>query len=271
VRREGRHEALISLETFEINQHRLAGKVSTVIRKDVRDEFELRRLINCGECKHKLTSANSRSKTGALHPYYKCCNRYCSLKGKVIRADEIHSAFYKLLQSINPSPDIMGLAFAIFEDAWKTWLSKKDTEKNKLDLRKKEIEDSISKISNLASSPNINEIVLRQYEKQIEKLATELESIEHSLSIKEDYIAPKQTSSEQVQEALKNPYTVWIFYDTRKKQRFFSFIFEDNLVYSKIDGFQTPNYSLPIRVFQAMTASDPVHVEMGGSEPSCIQ
>lgn len=73
--------------------------------------------------------------------------------------------------------------------------------------------------------------------------------------------------SEEVLAVLKSPYSVWCNYNVYQKQRFFSFIFESNLVYDKFEGYRTPNYSLPIRVFEEISTSNPVQVEVSGIEP----
>jgi len=111
--------------------------------------------------------------------------------------------------------------------------------------------------------------VIKQYEKQIEKLSNELEEIETKLNIDFDYNIPYRTSREEVQTALKSPYSVWTDYDIVRKRRFYNFIFEDNLVYSREYAYRTPNYSLPIKVFKLIQSKDSVDVEVGGVEPPC--
>lgn len=268
-RRPGHHEAIITLETFEQNQKRLSKRTSTFVRRDIRDEFELRRLVLCGQCNKYLTACNARSHTGTLHPYYMCGNKDCELDGKSIKAKELHNQFLELLKKIKPSEEIMNLAFEIFEDVWKNKKRNFEQTKRNLKVRKNELEEKISSWSNLITEPNLNPIIKKQYEKQIEKSATELEEIESILEDNKDDSIPYQTSRTQVEEALKNPYSVWTSYDTRKKQRFFNFIFESSLVYDIKDGYQTPNYSLPIRVFEQLNTQNPGNVEVGGIEPPC--
>lgn len=70
--REGRHEGLIDLATFERIQERLNGKARAPVRSDLRGDFPLRGTVSCGCCGHPMTSCWSTSKTGAKHPYYMC-------------------------------------------------------------------------------------------------------------------------------------------------------------------------------------------------------
>jgi site-specific DNA recombinase len=112
--------------------------------------------------------------------------------------------------------------------------------------------------------------VIKQYENQIEDAGLEIDKIEEVLSSEYDYHVPYRTSQEKVIEVLKSPYKVWQSYDVAQKQRFFSFIFEGNLYYSKKEGYRTPNYSLPIRIFEDTSTTQSIDVEMGGIEPPCI-
>lgn len=73
-RRDGLHEGIILLETFERNQLRLQGRsTATKPREDIHPKFELRGLVNCADCNHKLTAAPSTSGTKKkVHHYYFC-------------------------------------------------------------------------------------------------------------------------------------------------------------------------------------------------------
>ncbi len=267
-RRIGRHEALISLSTFEKNQKRLESRVSTFVRQDIREGFELRGLVNCSDCGIKLTGAPSTSKTGKKHDYYKCRNKPCPSYGKSIRTAELHSRFDNLLEEIKPLDEVVKLTFKVFDDIWKEELQNKDRNNKNLISKKLELEEEINKLARLASNTS-SEIIIKQYERQIENLGNELEEIENTLSLNLDYTIPCRTSLDEIREAIKSPYSVWKNYDVYQKQRFFSFIFEGNLAYSKNQGFRTPNYALPIRLFEEISTSIPADVEMAGIEPAC--
>lgn len=267
-RRSGHHESLISLATFEKNQKRLNQRVATFVRQDIRDDFELRGLVNCSDCSTKLTGAPSTGKSGKKHNYYKCPNKGCAVYGKSIKAKDLHDRFDALLQQIRPSNEIVDLSVAIFEEEWDSEMSNRGKVKTTLFSKKTELEDEIDAISKRISKTT-SEPVIRQYEKQIERLALELEDLEEKTEIKYDYTVPNRTAVDQVMQVLKSPYVVWKNYDVRQKQRFFNFIFEQNLAYNKIQGYRTPNYVIPIRVFEDILPSEPVDVEVGGVEPPC--
>lgn len=266
ARRIGHHVPVISLEVFEKNQRRLSKSSTGFVRQDVREDFELRGLVNCAFClTTKLTGAPTSNGKGNKQNYYKCPNKNCSMYGKSIRADVMHEQFNDLLKEIAPCSEVIEMAKAVMEDVWTTELNNRGKIKLSVISRKNEIEKEIeilaSRISNASSG-----VLVRQYERLLEKLAVELEELEFELMSEYDYKIPNRTAVDEVLAALKSPYSVWCNYDVHQKQRFFSFIFESNLVYNKFEGYRTPNYSLPIRVFEEINTSKPVQVEMARIE-----
>jgi site-specific DNA recombinase len=266
-RRKGHHKEIIDIETFEKNQRVLEGNTSPFVRKDIREDFFLRGLVNCSCCGKKLTGASSRSKTGKLHPYYKCANKECDMYGKSIRAKDIHSEFDTLLGQLRASEDLINLSLAIFEDAWKTEIENLKKEREEKNKTQEKIEFEIERYTSLAVRTT-NPTVLKQYEKQIQKLGEEIEILEKNLEIGNDYSIPYRTSSKEVLSVLKNPYSVWKNYDVYQKQKFFYFIFNQNLEYDKKEGYRTPNYTLPIKIFETIENNEPNVVETVGFEPT---
>ncbi|NLB12210.1 hypothetical protein GX830_02440, partial [Candidatus Dojkabacteria bacterium] len=124
----------------------------------------------------------------------------------------------------------------------------------------------IEQLITLASKTEV-ETVIKQYEKQIEKYGKGIEELEAKTSEDLDYTIPYRTSSKEVLEVLQNPYSVWKNYNVYQKQKFFSFIFEENLRYDKIEGYRTPNYTLPITIFELVNTSKSEDLETMGIEP----
>jgi len=54
--REGKHQGLISFETFRKIQDRLHGKARAPVRKDISQDFPLRGSVVCGDCGTPLTA-----------------------------------------------------------------------------------------------------------------------------------------------------------------------------------------------------------------------
>lgn len=265
-RRVGHHKGIISLDTFKKNQILLIKNNSAFVRQDVREDFLLRGLVNCAKCGEKLTGANSRGKMGKLYAYYKCPNKRCMAYGKSIKAEDIHNGFEELIKQIKASQNLQTLALAIFEDAWEEEMRNIVKMKKEVVKRKQVLEKQITQLTLLATQ-TASTNVLRQYEKQIEKYGEEIEEIEDYLNGGEDYSLPYRTSMKEVIQVLENPYSAWQNYNVYQKQKFFSFIFDKNLEYDKIGGYRTPNYSLPITLFETINNNEPDMVETTGIEP----
>ncbi len=266
-RRIGHHEPVISIETYNQIQRRLSAKDTTYTRQDIREDFELRGLVNCAYCGHKYTGAPSTSKTGDKHNYYKCNNQDCSFYGKSIPVNNVHDKFYELISKIKANKNTMNLAMKVFEDSWQSEMSQKSLSNDTLASQKAEVEYNLDKFS-LDAVRTDNATIKKQYEKQVDKLGKELETIENILSAKVDYQMPCRTSREQVKKALENPYSVWKGYKVHQKQRFYNFIFDGNLTYDKVLGYRTPEYTLPITLFREIDGTEPTKVEMAGVEPA---
>ena len=266
-RRLGNHEPLISLETFEKNQKRLNSSHTAFVRRDVRDDFELRGLVNCAHCNQKYTGAPSKGKLGVRYPYYKCANKTCQAYGKSIRAEKLHCDFEELLSCVSPCSEIMSLTDAILDDVWANTLKDKDRAQSKHIGQKRLLEEQLEALMHQVIRTT-NEVVRSQYEKQIEKIGLEIESLEQKINSAYDYKVPNRTSRVEVLNVLKNPALAWENYNVHQKQRFFSFIFEENLSYSKENGYRTPLYTLPLRIFEQINTQNVQNVEVAGIEPA---
>jgi site-specific DNA recombinase len=264
----GKHEPIISIETYEKNQKRLAGKNVSPTRKDLRPEFELRGLVNCTSCKHTMTAANSKGKVGTLHPYYRCQYSKCSQKGVSIKSKDMHDNFYAILKKIEITEGVIDLVTAIYNDAWKEEQAKRAQEVKINTNSKIELEEKVSLLTDkilTSKSPTLT----KAYEVELEKTTAKIESLEEYLADSLDHREIYKTTMAEVLGVFKSPYETWISYDVDRKQKFFKFFFEGSLEYSKNQGYKTPNYALPIRLFEEISTTNSVNVEVGGIEPPC--
>ncbi len=271
-RRVGHHKSLIGLDTFNKNQNRLIKNAVSFTRQDIREGFELRGLINCAYCNKKYTGGPSTGRSGKKYNLYKCPTVGCERYGKSISTKIVHTHFEDLLKNIKPCEEIIDLAKSVFEEVWNEEIKNRSSLHSSIIKHKNDLENDISTFTDRISKAvetGASELVIKQYEKQIHKIATELEDLEENISLAYDYSIPYRTASEEVLGVLKSPYAVWKNYNPAQKQRFFSFIFETNLIYSKEEGYRTPSYSLPIRIFEEISTSKPLDVELGGIEPPC--
>lgn len=115
--RQGKHEGLIDLATFQKIQDRLKGGAKVPARADINADFPLRGFVVCGDCHKPLTACWSKSKTGKQHPYYLCHNRSCESHRKSIRRNQIEGDFTAMLHTLTPSKELFSLVKVMFKDA----------------------------------------------------------------------------------------------------------------------------------------------------------
>jgi hypothetical protein len=237
-RREGHHKGIISLATFENNQKRLSKvSINKRIRTDVSPILYLRGLLNCACCGHHLSGGKTNG-NGGVYWYYFCQNKSCRLFRKSIDSAKAHDEFEKLLVNQTLKPDTEKLASLIFNRVWKDEMDNLKMVESKELKRRALIDEKIDRLTNMAISAK-SEKITRVYEKQIEKLAGELEQTSNSPKEKPNFDLPYRTALDKAFGMLKSPYKIWESVDVIEKHRLFFFLFEEKLIYSKETGYTT--------------------------------
>ncbi len=269
-RRIGRHEGIISLETFNLNQKRLNQKsTSKRIRIDVCDEFAFRGLIICDECGSHLTGTHGNGcKNTKKYAYYFCQNAKCSLFKKTIRKDDIEKRFKTLLEKQNLKPDVDILLRVVFDRVWSDEIKNFEQSRATEVRAKLELKEKIARLADMAGTTK-SDTVRGAYEKQIEELAPQLDKLEQDQEQAIEMDIPYRTALEKASILLKSPYKYWESVDVLEKQRLFFFIFDEKLPYSKNIGYRTDKIPMSTRLFEEFAVTNPLDVEMEGSEPSC--
>jgi DNA invertase Pin-like site-specific DNA recombinase len=244
TRRKGRHEALVSPETFDRIQDRLREREKLAPRKDLNRDFPLRGFVLCGGCRKPYTAAWSRGKRKAF-AYYRCATLGCEYRHKSVRADTLHAAFETLLGKLHPRPAILEAFRAEFLDEWKR--RQLDVEgvrrdrRRRLDAIQAEIDGYLDAVAKCHSPA-----VLRRIEEQVEALEAKKlrlggriekaknHDFEHALGLVLDF--------------LKDPKFIWETGDLARRHMVLRLVFAEPLVYDREEGFGTPNFSLPINV-----------------------
>lgn len=267
-RRKGFHEPLISIETFDLIQRRLKSKNSKVrIRKDINEDFPVRGCVDCTKCKKSLRGYWAGG-NGGRYRYYECKTKGCLNYGKTIKADQVESRLSEIIGNSKPISEVVDLAYEVFNKVWNEELKERNNFLTRKKEQKEKIEADIDSLTNKVLRTD-NEVLIRQYEKQIEKKSLEIDEINNEFSDAVDYNVSYRTASEKVFSLLKNPHEIWESSNVYEKHKLFNLIFEDNLEYDKEEGYRTAKLSLPLRLFQEISPLEPVNVEMAGIEPAC--
>lgn len=250
-RRLGHHKGIISLETFEKNQEKLAGRAKVYTRKDMREDFPLRGFVACAGCRHLYTASWSTSRSKQKHPYYACQNKSCPAYGKSVRKKELEDAYCNILKGFKPKPVTLKL-FSLRAVA--IWDKKvKNVEKLKQALQN-DIRQNEERIGSLAekSGQSTVQSVTRAYEKQIEKLDSENKELQEKLDklgvIRTDF----RTALDEVLGYIKSPYNTWHNGCLATKHTVSSMVFHERPCYDRKTGFRTANFSVIIRLFEQL-------------------
>ncbi len=266
-RRPGHHQALISVETFELNKKRLSEKdLGQRVRADLSDDFPLRGLIVCSACGGHLTAAWSKGRN-KKYPYYICHGNTCYLYRKFLKREDVEGRFDEVLKSYTIRPFVTKVAVVVFDKTWEK--SVEDVNKAQMGITKqrKSLEEQINDLS-LAAAKTDSEIARKVYEEKIEKVVAQLEGLPEAIVlVKDDTEIPYRTALEKVMMLLKKPYKAWKKVSNHEKKTLFYFMFNQKLPYDEKDGYRTAKKASYTMVFEDFATQSPYDVEMAGLNP----
>lgn len=264
TRRKGRHEAIISIETFELIQKRLKNNgIYKSIRKDNSKDFKLRGLVICGECNGHLTAGWYKK---AKYPYYHCQNIKCSQFKKSIRRKDIEDRFDELLKNTNLKIDVTKVIELIFDRVWKQEVQSLKENESMTIRKRNDLSDKMQQLTNMAFEAK-SASLRNAYEMQIEKTMQELENIDDQSLLDIDYNIPYRTALDKAVGLLKSPYSYWHKLTLQEQHELFFFIYESKLPYDKKEGYQTSKIQSYSGLFEDFVTTNSSSVDPRGFEP----
>ncbi|WP_425411842.1 recombinase zinc beta ribbon domain-containing protein [Leisingera aquimarina] len=263
--REGKHQPIIDLETFEKNQARLSAKPKAALRRDTSEDFPLRGSVLCDSCGRPLTGCWSKGRKKS-YPYYLCQKRGCENKGKSIPKQVMENQFVELLEKLEPSEELLTAAEAMFRDIWeakrKSVKADQSAYQRQIYQVEKKIDDFIEMIAN-ATNPTAAGL----YEKKIEDLLRTKEVLaQKSANLGESQPAFKDVFEPSIR-FLGNPYKIWKNSDFSWKRAVLRLAFSEPLKYCKKEGYRTPKTALPFKVLEGVGCGKSEMVPPHGLEP----
>ena len=242
---EGKHEGLVSLETYQKIQNRLIGNKKSPARKDISADFPLRGFVTCGDCEKPLTSCWSTSKSGQKHAYYMCYNRDCVSKRKSIPRDKLENAFDDILTKLTPPEIVFATAKLAFKSFWEQRSTQMDnieyTVQKEIKKLERQIELLVDRIVD-ADSPT----VIAAYEKRISKHEKEKLVMAEKLANSHGCRRPFEEMFEHAMQFLSNPRKLWGSERLEDKKTVLKLAFQERLPYHRETGFRTPKTTIPI-------------------------
>ncbi len=260
-RRPGKHQAIISAETFEKIQQKL-WRPERRPRDTDRLEFPLRRIVNCGVCRMKMTGSTTKGRS-RYYAHYTCNNSSCLANPKNISVKELEDAYIALLERIKVDAPILEVGRVLIKRMWdekvkdvEAALSEQGEEKEKIERM---IEEYVDRV------PGATPALKTRYEAKIESLEQQLNDL--STERTPDKIPNMGEAIDHTLRFLGTPAETWLASDRNTKITLHSMIFAENPSYSVKDGFGTVKVSLPFLLTDQICVPEGTMVDQRGVEP----
>ena len=263
--RQGHHEPLVSLETFQAVQRRLKAVAQAPARKDIGQDFPLRGFVTCADCSNPYTASWAKGRN-KHYPYYLCMTKGCDSYGKSIKRDVMEGAFEELLQSLTPEPEAVELAQVMLR---KLWDERKANQAAQVEEQKQQLLEVERKAEQL-----LDRIVQVSDTRIIEKYENRL----HQLDLTKATISEKITNCGKPLENfddtfrtaldfLENPQKIWASGRIEDKRMVCRMAFSGKISYARNEGVRTAPIALPIRVLRDIGGGKKEMVGDTGIEP----
>ena len=253
---EGRHEAIISLETFNRNQtllyrHRPRKNEKRLI---YHPDYPLKGTLRCSNCKKAMYASAPKTGGGGKSPRYHCSRSSCKGKVKSLAAKVLHDKFEQLLTKLQPSDEIIGLYRKILITESSARLGQINS---KISSLRRELDDLSDKRLRIVSK--FTEDLITKDEK--DELSSELDQKKESLNLELARLEQIQTIRENdIDKALDVMRTVlkqWQSMDTQTKFRFQSLLFPEGVYFDPVTSrFGTQNLCSLYRYIQTKKESE---------------
>jgi site-specific DNA recombinase len=261
----GKHEPLISFETWQTIKKRMSSQGHAPARKDLKEDFPLRGFVTCGCCGQLVTAAWSKGRN-ARFPYYLCYNKSCSEYRKSVRKEKIEAEFEELLLSLRPSQSLYYLAKEMFQDLWEERLQRSGEERQTIKSEVLLIEKKVGQYLDRIVSTN-SPILINSYEGEVRNLEERKISLNEKV---QNCGRPLQSFDETFRTSfgfLSNPCKLWDSDRLEDKRSVLKLVFAKRLPYYRNEGFRTAALSLPFSLLGELKGDDYAMVELRGIEP----
>lgn len=265
---EGKHQGLISLETWEAVQKRRKSLSKAPARKDLSLDFPLRGFVTCGDCNQPYTACWSKGRS-SKYPYYLCDTKNCFSYRKSIRREKIEGEFEELLKSLHPTKELFAMSLAMFQDIWDNRIaSYKNSQKSiktdvgKLDRKIAQLLDRIVETNNTS--------VLTAYENRIAEIERQKAQLSQNIV---QIVEPAGAFKKIYRTAfifLANPCKLWVSDRLEDRRAVLKLVFAERLPYHRNEGYRTAKTSLPFKVLEGIHMGKSEMVPPDGFEPPTL-
>ena len=264
--RPGQHEALISVETFNAIQDRLAGKVLAPARVDIHSAFPLRGWIKCGCCYHPMTANFSKGRN-ATYAYYICRTKGCERFAKSVARAKVEDAFHDILRRLVPGPELVAIVSKLFHKRWEESEAKNGERRT---AAKQEVAAIEKKVASLLDRimESENRTVIARYESEVEKLEREklamLEKTARCGTAAKSFDETFRTAF----DFFSNPWNLWENGTFEDRQIVLRLTLNSHLEYDWNGFLRTADLSLPFKALESGADREKQLAERVGFEPT---
>jgi len=261
----GKHEPLVSFETWQRVQDRLNEKPRPVVHKDTKSDFPLRGYVTCASCGNAMTGAWSKGRT-QHYAYYFCQTRGCAERRKNIPKAKIEGAFDTLIRSLCPRPELFAVVRKMLAEHWDARIEGAKARRAALEREVRQLERKTEDIMErliACDSPTI----IKAYEDQIRKFETRRISLAEQAR---GHGKPQMSFDQMYRTActfLSNPWKLWASEQYEHKKMVLKLAFGGQVPYDQNEGYRTAIPALPFKVLAGNCGSELSLVEPPAREP----
>lgn len=257
----GKHKPLISLRTYQAVQARITSNALAPARKDINEDFPLRNFVVCDDCGQPYKACWSRGRS-AYHPYYLCHTRDCISYGKSVRRDVLESAFAELLTGMKPSPTLVKLITAWFNDLWGNMLTNVDADRAALRDEGLRLQHQITLVVERIVSAK-SDSVINAYEQKIQLLETEKAIVDEKIAKCGRALPDFDETYRTALAFVGDPKILWNSNKLEDKRAVLKLAFTERLRYSREHGYRTAKIAKPFHLFSNLVDGDDLLVGDG--------
>ncbi len=223
---EGRHEGLISIETFMKAQiKKTNNRWKGIVPKNEDPEFPLRNYLICSKCGRNLTASNSKGRN-RTYGYYHCRKSCKSRIGK----DAVHKYFETLLESITIKEEFHDLIHEILE---KTIIKYEGDSKKEIARLKSQVRRTSEQLSRLDLQLREERIPLERYNRMATDIEKDLVTYKNTIQELSGKSTPKKESLDKTVWLLSNLSKVYNNADYKGKRRLLATLFPEKIILEK--------------------------------------
>ena len=253
---DGRHDPIISRETYAMNQTLLYGKRKRVgeVRQMFNPEYPLKGLVFCPNCMKPLYASAPKTGAGGKSPRYHCSRKACKGLYKSVKASVMHEDFEDLLLRVKPDERIIELYKEIL-------VAEATNQLGSLNIKVSRMRSKLDGIadSRLSAIRKFNNDQLTANEKSdlTDSLDEEKATISDSLSRLEEQQAIREADIDLAISVMRDVSMQWGVASPLSKQRFQSMLFPEGLVYDyEKNRFGTSRMSKFYRLVETKKGSE---------------